>query len=292
MSHLMISLYFHVLDAWYTTLIVSLCLAPPAVTTIHYQAEFDFAGRSDHELSFRQGDVLTVSDTSKEVEQGWLMGTLNGREGLFPENYCIKLEAMPSVQPQKTLRDKSHSPPPPQILLAPVARPRPHARNPSPLSTSSGDDVYAVPDKSVKGRETSPDGLLPTRVMAQLYTHSAPCSPTRQMSPAESDGEKETLESRESSPGDLFKVVALYPWRAQKDDHLSFGKDDVITVYDQNEMWYSGTLGGKVSQMVTDMYVCCYVDLLHRLAGFQSHMSSQFLVGNQYHNRKEEYTYM
>jgi hypothetical protein len=215
------------------------------VTTASYRADFDFTARSDHELSFRQGDILTVSHASQEVEQGWLMGKVNGREGLFPQNYCTKLETMPSMQPQRTHTDKSRSPSPPQTSLAPVARPRPQARNPSPLSTSSGDDIYAVPDKSVKRRETSPDTLLPVGVMTMVHPHSAPCSPTRQMSPAESDGEKETTQSRESSPEDLFKVIALYPWRAQKDDHLSFGKDDIITVYDQNEMWYSGTLGGK-----------------------------------------------
>lgn len=228
----------------------SFCLAhsAPATAAVRYRAKFDFTGRSGHELSFKHGDILTVKNTTQEVEDGWMMGELNGRDGLFPQNYCVQLEAVASPQTQRKIRDsKSRSPTPPQSSSVPVAKPRPTIRNPSPLSTSSGDD--AVPEKMMKRRETSPSGLAPSVVMSYQY-HSAPCSPTRQLSPVESDGEEKRTEEKSrhlrASSADSFKVIALYPWRAQKDDHLSFGKDDVIAVRDQNEMWYNGELGGKV----------------------------------------------
>ena len=43
-----------------------------------------------------------------------------------------------------------------------------------------------------------------------------------------------------------LQVVALFPWRAKRDNHLSFNKGDVITVLEQQDIWWSGQLSGKV----------------------------------------------
>lgn len=40
--------------------------------------------------------------------------------------------------------------------------------------------------------------------------------------------------------------MALYPYRAKKDDHLSFNKNDVIIVKEQQDMWWSGELSGNM----------------------------------------------
>jgi len=42
-------------------------------------------------------------------------------------------------------------------------------------------------------------------------------------------------------------VEAIYPWLAKKDNHLTFSKCDVIVVKEQQEMWWSGELNGKVN---------------------------------------------
>ena len=42
----------------------------------------------------------------------------------------------------------------------------------------------------------------------------------------------------------LLKAVALYPWKAREDNQLSFNKWDLITVTQQDDMWWSGTLDG------------------------------------------------
>ena len=39
---------------------------------------------------------------------------------------------------------------------------------------------------------------------------------------------------------------ALYPWIAKKDNHLSFEKDDIVTVSEMQEMWWNGQCKGKV----------------------------------------------
>ncbi|RUS22260.1 hypothetical protein BC937DRAFT_89863 [Endogone sp. FLAS-F59071] len=49
---------------------------------------YDFKGQSPEELSLRTGDVITLTSRG---EDGWWEGTLNGRSGIFPENYVEKM---------------------------------------------------------------------------------------------------------------------------------------------------------------------------------------------------------
>lgn len=48
-------------------------------------ALYDYAGRTEEELSFQQGDCILVT---KHMDSEWSCGRLNGREGLFPRNYA------------------------------------------------------------------------------------------------------------------------------------------------------------------------------------------------------------
>ncbi|XP_052810185.1 intersectin-1-like isoform X6 [Mya arenaria] len=48
----------------------------------------------------------------------------------------------------------------------------------------------------------------------------------------------------EAAPAGL-QAQALYPWKAKKDNHLSFNKGDVIHVREQQDMWWSGEVHGK-----------------------------------------------
>lgn len=47
-------------------------------------ALYDFDGQNEQELSFKAGDVITLTDYSDEE---WWHGTLNGVEGMFPASY-------------------------------------------------------------------------------------------------------------------------------------------------------------------------------------------------------------
>ena len=46
---------------------------------------------------------------------------------------------------------------------------------------------------------------------------------------------------------DGLQAQALYPWKAKKENHLTFNKGDIISVREQQDMWWSGDLAGKVS---------------------------------------------
>lgn len=47
-------------------------------------ALYDFAGNSEGDLSFQQGDHILVS---QHIDSGWSCGRLNGREGIFPRAF-------------------------------------------------------------------------------------------------------------------------------------------------------------------------------------------------------------
>lgn len=47
-------------------------------------ALYDFAGNSEGDLSFQQGDYIQIS---RHIDSDWSSGKLDGREGIFPRAY-------------------------------------------------------------------------------------------------------------------------------------------------------------------------------------------------------------
>ncbi|XP_066920278.1 rho GTPase-activating protein 26-like isoform X3 [Clytia hemisphaerica] len=54
------------------------------------RALYDCIAENTSELSFNKGAIIT--NVKSSTEEGWLIGTLNGRSGFVPENYCEKFE--------------------------------------------------------------------------------------------------------------------------------------------------------------------------------------------------------
>jgi len=50
------------------------------------KALFDYEARAPDELSFKRRDIITVLDKDEE-DEGWYRGEINGKTGLFPNNY-------------------------------------------------------------------------------------------------------------------------------------------------------------------------------------------------------------
>lgn len=48
------------------------------------RALYSFQGQTEKELSFRKGDIINVR---RQVDKNWIDGELNGRRGIFPQNY-------------------------------------------------------------------------------------------------------------------------------------------------------------------------------------------------------------
>lgn len=58
--------------------------------------EFDYEGEQSDELTLHKGDILYILE--KDVNEGWSKGELNGKVGLFPDNF-VKL--LPPEEPKK-----------------------------------------------------------------------------------------------------------------------------------------------------------------------------------------------
>lgn len=61
-----------------------------------YRAEFQFDATRDDELSIKPGDLITVDATFK-TDEGWLWGECQGRTGVFPAGFAVKMNDLTSV---------------------------------------------------------------------------------------------------------------------------------------------------------------------------------------------------
>lgn len=53
------------------------------------KVSFDYAATQDDELDLKVGDVII---SIKKVDAGWWEGELNGKRGMFPENFVEEIE--------------------------------------------------------------------------------------------------------------------------------------------------------------------------------------------------------
>uniref|UniRef100_A0A098LZU8 CD2-associated protein n=1 Tax=Hypsiglena sp. JMG-2014 TaxID=1550645 RepID=A0A098LZU8_9SAUR len=88
---------------------------------------FAYEGTHEDELSFKEGDIIQI--ISKDTgEEGWWRGILNGKEGVFPDNFAVQIHESDKDFP------KPKKPPPPaknqgsKADLLPVEK-FPHLRN-------------------------------------------------------------------------------------------------------------------------------------------------------------------
>lgn len=157
----------------------------------------------------------------------------------------IDQRASPASQRRAVNLARSSSPSHP----VPVPRSKTPPRQASPLAAS--DSIYSVPPpRNFRRRETSPLSIGGEASLAGRRSKtfsSAPCSPTSKSPPPPSslDDAPDSGRRLERQESDHFRVVALYAYSGRDADHLTFNKDDIISVLDQNDMWYKGSLRGK-----------------------------------------------
>ena len=58
------------------------------------EALYDYDAQGPEELTIHVGDIIR---NCKLVEEGWMEGELNGKRGVFPENYVLKKETFPDT---------------------------------------------------------------------------------------------------------------------------------------------------------------------------------------------------
>uniref|UniRef100_A0A669AZQ7 Intersectin 1 (SH3 domain protein) n=1 Tax=Oreochromis niloticus TaxID=8128 RepID=A0A669AZQ7_ORENI len=184
------------------------------VKVVYYRALYPFDARSHDEISITPGDVIMV-DESQTGEPGWLGGELRGRTGWFPANYA---ERIPDSEAPITLRSTASA----------TTSSTHWPSNTTSQSDSEGWDAWPTSSASQNPSLSVPSAQLRQR---SAFTPATMTTVTAVI-PCVSQGEKvEGLQAQ-----------ALYPWRAKKENHLNFNKNEIITVLEQQDMWWLGEL--------------------------------------------------
>ncbi|XP_018613977.2 intersectin-1 isoform X2 [Scleropages formosus] len=237
------------------------------VKVVFYRALYPFEARSHDEISIQPGDIVMVNE-SQTGEPGWLDGELKGKTGWFPANYAEKI---PETEVPATLRSgaaavsapklaarnagtaattptPTQAPPTEMVSAAPPASsgaaPPPASSSSSSSSGNWADFSSTWPTNTAEKTEGDawdawpPQPSLSVPSAGQLRQRSAftPATLTGS-SPSPVLGQGEKVEG--------LQAQALYPWRAKKDNHLNFNKNDVITVLEQQDMWWFGEVQGQ-----------------------------------------------
>ncbi|XP_056902864.1 intersectin-1 isoform X2 [Takifugu flavidus] len=220
------------------------------VKVVYYRALYPFDARSHDEISITPGDVIMVKgewvDESQTGEPGWLGGELRGRTGWFPANYAekipeseapISLRAAASGTPTSAQQPITTTPPAPGHTSSSTSSSNSNwadfsttwPSNATNQSDSEGWDAWPTSSSASQ----NPSLGVPS---AQLRQRSAftPAAMTTGSSPSPVLGQGEKVEG--------LQAQALYPWRAKKDNHLNFNKNEIITVLEQQDMWWLGEL--------------------------------------------------
>ncbi|XP_074989071.1 intersectin-1 isoform X2 [Caretta caretta] len=212
------------------------------VKIVYYRALYPFEARSHDEITIQPGDIVMV-DESQTGEPGWLGGELKGKTGWFPANYAEKIpdnevptSAKPivdtTVAPKVSLRETPPTPAAPALAE-------------STATTNNWADFSSTwPTSTSEKPETDnwdawaaqPSLTVPSAGQVRQRSAFTPATVTGS-SPSPVLGQGEKVEG--------LQAQALYPWRAKKDNHLNFNKNDIITVLEQQDMWWFGEVQGQ-----------------------------------------------
>ncbi|XP_065446011.1 intersectin-1 isoform X3 [Chrysemys picta bellii] len=212
------------------------------VKIVYYRALYPFEARSHDEITIQPGDIVMV-DESQTGEPGWLGGELKGKTGWFPANYAEKIpdnEVPTSVKPvvDTTVAPKVSLRETPPTPAAP-------APTESTATTNNWADFSSTwPTSTSEKPETDnwdawaaqPSLTVPSAGQVRQRSAFTPATVTGS-SPSPVLGQGEKVEG--------LQAQALYPWRAKKDNHLNFNKNDIITVLEQQDMWWFGEVQGQ-----------------------------------------------
>ncbi|XP_060054650.1 intersectin-1 isoform X3 [Erinaceus europaeus] len=213
------------------------------VKVVYYRALYPFESRSHDEITIQPGDIVMV-DESQTGEPGWLGGELKGKTGWFPANYAEKIPENEVPAPVKPATDQTSAPAPKVALRETPAPLAVTSTEPSTTPNNWADFSSTWPSNTNEKAETDnwdawaaqPSLTVPSAGQLRQRSAFTPATTTGS-SPSPVLGQGEKVEG--------LQAQALYPWRAKKDNHLNFNKNDIITVLEQQDMWWFGEVQGQ-----------------------------------------------
>ncbi|XP_059676577.1 intersectin-1 isoform X3 [Gavia stellata] len=212
------------------------------VKIVYYRALYPFESRSHDEITIQPGDIVMV-DESQTGEPGWLGGELKGKTGWFPANYAEKIpenEVPASVKPAVEVA----AAPKVSVHETTTSLGTPASTECTTTANNWADFSSTWPTNTNEKPETDnwdawaaqPSLTVPSAGQLRQRSAFTPATVTGS-SPSPVLGQGEKVEG--------LQAQALYPWRAKKDNHLNFNKNDIITVLEQQDMWWFGEVQGQ-----------------------------------------------
>ncbi|XP_063202195.1 intersectin-1 isoform X5 [Chroicocephalus ridibundus] len=217
------------------------------VKIVYYRALYPFESRSHDEITIQPGDIVMVKrewvDESQTGEPGWLGGELKGKTGWFPANYAEKIpenEVPASVKPAV----EAGAAPKVSVHETTTSLGAPASTECATTANNWADFSSTWPTNTSEKPETDnwdawaaqPSLTVPSAGQLRQRSAFTPATVTGS-SPSPVLGQGEKVEG--------LQAQALYPWRAKKDNHLNFNKNDIITVLEQQDMWWFGEVQGQ-----------------------------------------------
>ncbi|XP_077487777.1 SH3 domain-containing kinase-binding protein 1-like isoform X4 [Amblyomma americanum] len=136
---------------------------PPKPVREQAKVLYAYEAQNDDELTIKEGDVITV--LTKEVEdKGWWKGELNGRVGVFPDNFVklIKEEVSERPVPQPVKPERPEKPPGGKIVGKPDLPDKPAFQE---YGNSSDRPISKVPPfkpSEISKKEATFDSIEPS----------------------------------------------------------------------------------------------------------------------------------
>ncbi|XP_073473267.1 intersectin-1 isoform X3 [Aquarana catesbeiana] len=223
---------------WTGTEKAPLMISQGDVKVVYYRSLYPFDARSPDEITITPGDIIMV-DESQTGEPGWLGGELKGKTGWFPANYA---ERMPESEFPSTAKQVADTTAKTTVHLKPSTASPSAFTDTSTNANNWADFSSTWPTNNEKAETdnwdtwaTQPSLTVPSAGQIRQRSAFTPATVTGS-SPSPVLGQGEKVEG--------LQAQALYPWRAKKDNHLNFNKNDIITVLEQQDMWWFGEVQG------------------------------------------------
>ena len=70
---------------------------------------FDYKAVEEDELDLKKGEFLSEVISGGDLEDGWWSGVLNGKRGVFPNNFVEPISSQPSIPTPAPVPPPAHS---------------------------------------------------------------------------------------------------------------------------------------------------------------------------------------
>ncbi|KRF85638.1 intersectin-1 isoform X2 [Drosophila virilis] len=246
-----------------TATVVAAAAAAATGDVEYYIAAYPYESAEEGDLSFGAGEMVMV--IKKEGE--WWTGTIGNRTGMFPSNYVQKADVGTATAVNAV--PTAVEPEPEPIEQGMRAKRSEIAQVIAPYEATSTEQLSLTRGQLIMIRKKTDSGWWEGELQAKGRRRQIgwfPATYVKVLQGGRNSGRNTPVSGSriEMTEQILDKVIALYPYKAQNDDELSFDKDDIISVLGRDEPeWWRGELNG-LSGLFPSNYVGPFVTSVPR----------------------------